>query len=487
MDKENKNTSNTFNILTNIENNIQFLKDKFKGCSDIIYRTVNLDDTKMYIIYIEGLIDKKLLMEEVLEKIFCCESFVRSTNSSIEKIANELPITEMKLIDNLNSASYELLNGNILVFVDNNTKALVISLNKYSNSEEPFIEPTILGPKERFTKVLNNNKALVRRYLNNEDLKISNSTLGKTFPKQASVLYLDSIVNKQILDEVFRRINNIDLDIVLDASNLAEFIEDSNYSPFPTITVTERIDKVIANLIEGKIVILLDNSTFALILPSIFINFFHSPEDYYNRFFLSSFIRMLRWIAYFISIFLPGFYIAVTLFNQELVPTKLLMSIATQAIDTPFSSTSQLIIMLIAFELLRELGIRLPKGIGSTVSIVGALIIGETVVRAGLVSTSVVIITAFTAISSMVLPTIQLYESILISRIICLFFSSTLGFWGIIISFLFLSAHLSCIYSFGIPYTRTLISNSKDMDDVISRPPLWVKNKKQLFKIKNKL
>lgn len=473
-------------ISDRVEENIEFLKNKFVGCSDIVYRKMNIENIKIYIVYIDGLIDKTLLMENVMEKLLLCKELLEFKENTVEKIANEIPITEIEVIADLDLTANLLINGHIIVFVEDNNKALNIALNKYSNSDEPLVEPSILGPKESLTKVLKNNTALIRRYLNNEDCKILNKTLGKGFPKQASIIYLQSVANKSILDEVIRRIDSIDLDIIMDISNMSEFIEDNHYSPFPTITITERIDKVVANLIEGKIIILLDNSSFALVIPSVFIGFFHSPEDYYNRVYLTAFVRALRFMAYFIAVFLPAFYTAITLYNHELIPTKLLLSIATQAIDTPFSSTMQLIFMLFAFELLRELGIRLPKGIGPTVSLVGALIIGETVVRAGLVSTSVVIVTAITAITSMLFPGTQLYESILICRIISLFLGSTLGFWGILLSFLCLISHLSSISSFGIPYTYSLISNSKELDDIIARAPMWHKNNKKLFKKKNK-
>lgn len=482
----NENIENVKFISTKVEENIEFLKKKFAGCSDIIYRKMNIENIKIYIVYIDGLIDKTLLMEEVMEKLLFCKELLHFKENTVENIANEIPITEIEVIEDLVIASKLLINGNILIFIENNTKALSISLNKYSNSDEPIVEPSILGPKESLTKVLKNNTALIRRYLNNEDCKVLNRTLGKEFPKQASIIYLESVVNKNILDEVIRRISRVDLDIIMDISNLAEFIEDNHYSPFPTITITERIDKVVANLIEGKIIVLLDNSSFALVLPSVFIGFFHSPEDYYNRVYLTAFVRFIRFISYLIAIFLPGFYTAITLYNHELIPTKLLLSIATQAIDTPFSSTIQLIFMLFAFELLRELGIRLPKGIGSTVSLVGALIIGETVVRAGLVSTSVVIVTAITAITSMLFPGTQLYESILICRIIILFLGSALGVWGILVGFLCLVSHLSSISSFGIPYTYAVISNNKEVDDIVARAPIWQKNNKKLFKKKNK-
>lgn len=486
-DINNTNLENNNLISNNIENNIQFLKNRFTNCSDVVYKEMKISNTRLYVIYINGLIDKTLLMEQLLEKLFLCKHLISDEESSIMNIANQIPITETSTVKDLNTAASKIMNGNVLLFIENNNTALLVSIKKYSSTEKPSIEPTILGPKESFTKALENNTALVRKYLNNEDCKILNIELGNAFKKQCSIMYLKSVTNKKILDEVFKRLNSIDLDILMDVSNLAELIEDNPYSPFPTVTITERIDKVAASMLEGQIVLLLDNSPFAIILPSVFIGFFNSPEDYYNRFYLSSFLRMLRFISYFISIYLPGFYIATTIFNQELIPTKLLVSIATQTSHTPFSSTVELILMLFAFELLRELGIRLPKQIGSTVSLVGALIIGETVVRAGLVSTPVVIITAFTAITSMLLPSIQLYESILVCRIITLLLSSTLGFWGIIISLLLSSSHLCTLSSFGVPYVYSMISNNtKNINDIVARAPLWPKNRMTLFKRKNK-
>lgn len=487
MDSNNDIKDNKLNIFLKLDENLEFFKTKFKECTDVIYRNLQIDNTQVYVIYIDGLIDKGLLMEQVLEKLLACKEIINIKENSIEKIASEIPITEISLENDLNTVAFKIMNGNVIVLIENRLKALSISLNKYANTEDSLVEPAILGPKESFTKVLGNNTALIRRYLNNEDCKIVTTEVGKVFQKRCSVVYLESIVNKTTLDEVFKRLNNIDLDIIMDSSNLIELIQDKKYCPFPTIALTERIDKVSASLVEGQIIILLDNSSFALILPSVFISFFHSTEDYYISFYLASFLRLLRIISYLIAIFLPGFYSAITLFNHELIPEKLIISIASQTIDTPFSSTIELIIMLFAFEMLRELGIRLPKFVGSTVSLVGALIIGETVVRAGLVSTSVVIVTAFTAISSMLLPSVQLYESILICRLIILFLGSTLGFWGIIASILLISTYLCSITSFGVPYVYSLVSNENvSLDDIIFRIPLWENKQKTLFRRKNK-
>lgn len=487
MNSNNDTNSNKLPISLNLDENIAFFKNKFKDCSDIIYRNLQISDTQVYVIYIDGLIDKNLLMEQVLEKLLFCRDVINIKESPIEKIASEIPITEINLENDLNTIAFKIINGNVVVLIENKMKAFSISLNKYSNTEDTPVEPAIFGPKESFTKILGNNTALIRRYLNNEDCKIVTTQVGKAFQKRCSVVYLESIANKTTLDEVFKRLNSIDLDIIMDSSNLIELIQDKKYCPFPTIALTERIDKVAASLIEGQIILLLDNSSFALILPSVFMSFFHSTEDYYISFYLASFLRLLRFISYLIAIFLPGFYSAITLFNHELIPEKLIISIATQTINTPFSSTIELLIMLFAFEMLRELGIRLPKFVGSTVSLVGALIIGETVVRAGLVSTSVVIVTAFTAISSMLLPSIQLYESILICRVLILFLGSTLGFWGIIASILLISTYLCSITSFGIPYVYSLVSNdSVDLNDIIFRIPLWENKQKTLFRRKNK-
>lgn len=478
---------NQLNIDNDIQKNIKFLKERLENCTDIIYRNMKMSDISLYIIYIDGLIDKMSLMQQVIDKLLSYRDLMNTKEDLIEQIAYQIPITEVKIIEDLNTGAYEIINGKVLIFVDNTNRALSISINKYSNTDESTIEPAILGPKESFTKILSNNTALIRRYLNNEDCKIINMELGKLFKKRCSVIYLESTANKNIINEVCRRLNTIDLDIVIDASNLAELIQDEPYSPFPTVTITERVDKAACSLLEGQVVIILDNSAFALITPSVLMGFFHSTEDYYNRFYLASVLRMLRIISYLLSIFLPGFYTAITLFNQELIPTKLLVSIATQTAFTPFSSTIELIIMLFAFEMLRELGVRLPKNVGSTVSLVGALIIGETVVRAGLVSTFIVIITAFTAISSMILTTFQMYESIIVCRILTILLGSILGIWGVIISFLIISAHLCSMKSFGVPYVYSLISNNiKGLDDIIVRAPLWEKNNKFLFKRKNK-
>lgn len=485
MSEKKNSSSNENNVLisSNINDNINFLQNIYSNCEDIIFRKLTIQNVEIYIIYVNYLVDKLLLTEGVLKNISEIQEL------SIEKLKDELPIGRISLIDNLSQGIDKIFSGEVLVFMEGNIKAAVINIAEYTVTKETQTEPSIMGNKDAFTNSIAKNIALLRRYIPNVNLKVHSLTIGRNSKTSINVAYLNNIANNKIVTEVINRLNSIDIDLILDSTNIAELIEDNPYSPFPAVNVTERIDKVVGNLHEGQIAILVDKTPFVLIAPAPFVSFFQVSDDYYNSFYISTLTRWLRYISYFTSIFLPGFYIAITNYNHELIPIRMLITLSSQRRTLPFPPIVEILLMLVGFELLRELGTRLPKTIGSTVSLVGALIIGEVAVKAGIVSATVVITAALTAITSMIIPSRLLYESVIYCRILCLFFSSIMGIFGLLISVLFILGHLSSIRSFGIPYTYPLSPyNKEDIDDILIRAPIWkIKKRPLLYASRNRL
>jgi spore germination protein KA len=287
-------------------------------------------------------------------------------------------------------------------------------------------------------------------------------------------MYIHGIAHDQIIEEIRQRLHKIDIDSVLESGYIQQLIEDQTLTTFPTIYDTERPDIVAGNLLEGRIAIFVDGTPFVLIAPAVFIQFFQSAEDYYVRFDISTSIRFLRVVMFIISLIAPATYVAVTTFHQEMVPTQLIVAIAAQRESVPFPAFVEALLMEVTFEILREAGIRLPKAIGSAVSIVGALVIGQAAVQASIVSPAMVIIVSITAIANFATPSFAMAISIRLMRFLFMICAAVFGFYGIILALLMMVVHLCSLRSFGIPYMAPLApfipSNN---EDTVVRLPWW--------------
>jgi spore germination protein KA len=276
------------------------------------------------------------------------------------------------------------------------------------------------------------------------------------------------------LQEARSRLKAIDIHSVLDSGNIEEAITDTSFTPFPLIFNTERPDVVASGILEGKIGIIVDGSPFVLIIPAVLTDFFQSSEDYYQPFLMSSFIRIIRYVSFMVALILPSLYVGVTTYHQELLPTDLLISIQAQREGVPFPAVIEILIMELTFEILREAGVRMPRAVGQTVSIVGALVIGQAAVEAGLVSNVLVIVVSFTAIASFVSPIYNFSISTRLLRFILIFFASVAGLYGIILFLIFMVAHLVSLRSFGVPYLTPIAPLIvEDQQDVFVRFPIW--------------
>lgn len=436
----------------------------------------------MGILYIDGLSDTDSIQNSIMESLMVEINASKwekplSLGYDVLQVLEQfiLTISDVKRIDNFNDVYTYLLTGNTLILVDGHAQGIKASTSGWESRgvQEPSSQTVIRGPKDGFSENIRTNTALIRRRIKSPNLWLETITLGLETQTSISIMYMKGIVNDTTVEEVKHRLKKINIDGILESGYIEELIQDKTYTPFPTIYNTERPDVISAGLLEGRIAILVDGTPFVLLVPTIFIQFIQSAEDYYQRFDFGA-IRILRVFCVFLAFLAPSIYIAITTFHQEMVPTTLLMSISAQREGIPFPTFIEALIMEIAFEILREAGVRMPRAVGQTVSIVGALVIGQAAVEAGIVSAAMVIIVAITAISNFVIPSFNMGIAIRISRFIFMILAAGFGLFGIITGVFFLLLHLCSLNSFGVPYMAPMAPfNAIDQKDTLIRFPIW--------------
>jgi len=459
-----------------LDKTITALKDKLGNSPDIIFHPLQFGPQKKIqaqILFIDGLvkfqtITSTLLFPLINWKINDDDLLYKNL---IKKIESEVLYSgDTKIIFTIEDIISEALSGNTVIMIDNCNSALALNSKGWEKRSvtEPQSEAVLRGPREGFTENIRTNSSLLRRKIKSENLRLENFVIGEKTRTIVSIMYLNDVVNYEVLQTLKKRIKNINVDSILESGYIEEYIEDAPFSPFPTLAYSEKPDAVAANILEGRIAILVDGTPFVLTVPMLFIESFQSAEDYYGRTVYASLIRILRYIAFLISVFAPAIFIALTTFHQELIPTTLLITILNAREGTAFPIFIEALIMLFAFEIMREAGIRLPRPVGQAISIVGALVMGDAAVSAGLVGAPIVITTAITAVASFLVPNQN--EAMSILRIIFIFIAAFVGLFGIVIGFIFVLMHLSSLTSFGIPYFDGFTKYRKDS---IVRFPLW--------------
>jgi len=462
-----------------LDENIKFFSSLFQQDLDVIFRSIVVGKRNATIIYIEGICDTQKLDEQVLGTLLDKSKFDESKGDFLYGIEGELPISKIKRISTYLACMEDIFIGNPVLLFDGCKEALSLGLAKFEKRsiEEPQAETAIRGPREGFTEALGLNISLVRRIIKNPALKMKTIHIGKYTKTKVVIFYIEGLIDNTLIEEIENRLNRIKIDGVLESGYIEQFIEDSPYSPFPQLLYTERPDVVSANLLEGRAAIMMDGTPFSLIAPVSFFSLFQSQEDYYERFWIGTFIRSLRFLFLGISLFLPSIYVAITTFHQEMVPSDLLISIASSREGVPFPAIIEAIMMEITFEAIREAGIRLPKQVGSAVSIVGALVIGQAAVQAGIVSAPMIIVVSITGIASFMVPRYSIGLSIRLLRFPIIILAGALGLIGIMLAFILLIIHLSELRSFGLPYLSPIATLQKhSLKDTLIRAPIWRMN-----------
>ncbi|WP_188538448.1 spore germination protein [Paenibacillus segetis] len=484
-------------IMGNYEADLAVIKQRIGTNCDVHFREFMIGgtDKRAAVIYIEGLYDKDLIEFQVLEPLMIddiegIENSSGDTKMTKTNLMNKmLPVSQIRETLNLEEVVTEILMGSTALLVDGIAEVLLLGTakGKSRSIEEPLSEGLLRGPREGFTEVLSDNTALLRRHGKNECLQLTKFEVGTRVKKDLVIAYVSDIANSDLVKEVQRRIESINMDYLAESGYVEQLIEDNSLSPFQQVQNTERPDRVISALLEGRVAILLDGSPFALIVPVTFSMLIQSPEDYYERWIPGSLLRILRYIATFFALFAPALYISFISFQPGLIPTKLVITIIEARQGVPFPSLIEALIMEIAIEILREAGVRLPKPIGPAMGIVGGLIIGDAAVNAGLVSPFLVIVVAVTAISSFAIPTYSAGITLRVLRFAAMFCAAMFGIYGTVLFFLLLSSHLVKLKSFGVPYLSPVTSyRFSDWKDFILRMPFRVmKQRPQMMKTKD--
>jgi len=454
------------------EKNVTYLKELLKDNSDVIFRSFKVGKWTAALVYIDGMADKLLLDRYVLEPLMLCSKGIEN----VEQIKdNILEVTDMREVKELSEGVNAALSGDTLMFIDELKCAYVVATRFWParGVGDPSGETVIRGAREGFTETIRFNTALVRRRIRDTRLRIKRMAIGARSKTDVAIMYIEDIVNKDVLKKLEKRLDKISIDAVFDSAYVEQLIEDNKYSPFPQIQSTERPDVVAAAIYEGRVALLVDNSPFAIIVPTTLPNLFQSPDDYYQRWMHSSMVRFIRMISIIISLTAPALYVAVTSFHTSIIPTKLAYAIAASREGVPFPAFIEAIIMELFFALLMEAVIRLPRPIGSTVGIVGGLVIGQSAVSAGIVSPIMIIIVAITAITTFATPNYEVSTAFRLVRFLLVIASAIVGFYGIMIGLIVLLIHLVRMKSFGIPYLAPAVNtNIKDLKDMYIRKPI---------------
>lgn len=467
-------------LVSSLDKNLKIITEIFGLCDDLMVRKVTIGKgvkhTDAAIVYLDPLINYSQLQQGLMHSLLTVEQLPRAgitTEWLINNVLSSGRVIEkdkwVEITDNIN-------RGAVCLFIEGLDKALLITIveTKSRQVDQPVIETVSRGPSDGFNEDLRTNLGLLRKRLRTSRLAVENLEIGELTKTEVKLVYLKGYVIDGLVDEIKERIQRIRVDGILDSGQIEEFIQDSPYSPFSTVDSTERPDKLAGNLLEGKAALMFDNTPFSLIMPSTLAAQLQSPQDYYDRYWYSSFIRFLRWMALLIALLGPSLYIAIITFHQELLPTSLLMTILISREGVPFPALAEALLMELTFEVLREAGLRLPRAFGQTISIVGAIVIGQTAVNAGLVSPAMVIVVALTAIATFTIPSLSLANSVRILRFLFMFFAASFGLIGVLVGFSTLLSHLCSLRSFGIPYFSPLAPLSfTDLKDTLIRAPAW--------------
>ncbi|MFC3801203.1 spore germination protein [Cohnella sp. GCM10012308] len=437
--------------------------------------------------WVDGMQNDRILNLQIMQ--FLMFEAAADDLSRPSKLGESMPFNCLVDSVDMDSFNRSVLFGHAGLLVEGAPYGLLIEWPEGANRgvEEPVSEALLRGPRLGFTEVLSENTSMLRRQGFSDQLEMKSYRVGTTLKKDLVIAYFKNIVNADLLEEVKKRLDKLDYDFFGESGIVEQLIEDNTLSPFQQVQNTERPDRVIHALVEGRVAILLDGTPFALIVPATFSMLLQSPEDYYERWLPSSLLRILRFLAAFIALMAPALYISLISFHPGLIPTELALSIIETRQGVPFPALIEVLILEVSIEILREAGIRLPKPIGPAMGIVGGLIIGDAAVQAGIVSPFLVIVVAVTAISSFSIPTYSAGITLRILRFAGMLFAAILGMFGTILFFLMLCSHLTKLKSFGVPYLTPLSPfRLRDWKDLFVRAPISImKRRPAMMKTKN--
>ncbi|WP_312814803.1 spore germination protein [Sedimentibacter sp.] len=474
------------NVDIDLKKNETILKEVFKDANDIIFRNMKVGQHKklnILIFYVDGMTTKDSISEYAIQTLMESINLESLKKDGGKELQNEIlnsniAITELGTVQTLQECVDKALSGETILFIETCSKAIWLSSRGWQirGIQEPAAETLIRGARDGFIETMKVNITLIRRRIRDPKLKVKYLQVGSRSKTDITLLYIEDIVNKTVLDEVEKRINSIDIEAVLESSYIEELIEDDTYSPFPQVENTERPDAAASALLEGRVVIAVDNTPTVLMAPATFISFMQSSEDYYERWMLSCLIRMIRYIALPIVMLLPALYVAVVQFHPNMLPTQLALYVAASRANVPFPPYFEALLMELVMELVREASIRITTPVGSTIGLVSGLVIGSASVEAGLITPIAVIIVALTGLASFAIPSYNFSTSLRMIRFGFIVIASIFGLFGISIGLCVLIIHLCTLKSFGVPYLTPMthfIERRSDLKDTVIRPKIY--------------
>lgn len=443
-----------------LKKNLDTLRKRLPS-QDIMVYEFEAKGKKCAVMYADGLSDKDLIGEQVIRPLMRFPEKV-----SYESVKTGLLSPETKEFDLVDDLVEQILGGDCALLIDGSDKALVLGMRKYSVRavSEPPTSTVIKGPREGFIEDMKTNMSLIRRRIRSEDLMMDTVQVGRYTQTSVTVCYIDSVVKPRLVEKIKDKLKDVDIDGIVDSSYLTKFLSTKRDSIFRQVGTTEKPDILTAKMLEGRVGIIVDGSPLVLTLPYVLLEDFQSSEDYFTSSYRATISRILRVLAITLSVMLPAFFVAAQLFHLQLIPLNFLLTIVNSIKGIPLSPSFEMFFTLLIFEILNEASVRMPKYVGMALSIVGALVLGDTAVRAGIVSTPTIMIMALSGISMYTVP--ELVETFSILRIVFLFLAGSIGVYGIIAGGVFLLAYLVSFENFGVPllapYSPLIVGDLKD-------------------------
>ena len=454
-------------ISKDIRVNEKHVRERLQDCGDIQIRRMRLGEERKVdclMVYIEVATSNMMLEDSALGKMI--GHFWEISPAQIQEFVeyNSLGIADVKKLTDMEQVFTGVLSGDAVFFMDGFDQAMKISSAGYPSMgvTEVEMEKVLRGSKEGFSDSVKTNSALIRKRLRDTRLKVVEFYIGERSHTLVQMVYMEDLVREEFLEQVKERLEAFRIDGILDSGMLEQLTEDSWFSPFPQYQTTERPDRASKEILNGKVVLLCDNSPSALVLPGVFNSFMESSEDWYNRFEMASFLRALRYVALAAATLLPGLYLAVIRFHTQILPTNMILSFAQAREGVPFSSIAELVLLELSFELIREAGVRIPGALGNAMGIVGGLIVGSAAVEANLVSPIVVMVVAITALGSLAIPNEEFASAFRLLKYFFLFLGGYLGIFGIVIGVYLTVSHLAGLLSFGVPYLVPFVKYKRE-------------------------
>ncbi len=471
-----------------IDANLKHIREIVNPSDDIYVRefTITALGLRAAIVFVEDMIDGESISQNILSQLqspMLSENCIE-TSQLMKCLRSSLTAATVNVSTDMAEIIKRLLSGETVLFVDTNAAAVIISTRKLENKaiSEPAGETSIRGSRVAFTESLGVNITLLRRHLVNPNFIVKKMAIGVRCEVNVALVYFRGIANPNLVYQAEQRLKRLKVDVIGSAGLVENLINDHPFSPFPTIYATERPDKILAGMLEGRIAIMIDGTPFALLAPATFGDFMQAGDDYYDNWMVGSLLRLTRYLAAFFAIVTPALYVATTTFHPGLIPTPLTLTIAAARQGIPFPALVEALVMEIILEILQEAGVRMPKTIGPAVSIVGGLVLGDAAVRAGLISAPIVVVISFTAIVSFAVGNYRISLPLRFFRVPLMMAASVLGIFGVVMGLVAIIVHLSMLESFGEPYLAPFTPKNSfrlsDLkDSIVVAPPVAMKTR----------